>query len=98
VQDEGVDIRAQVSNDERDLLRHQASDEGDVARESIELRDNDRAATQFGLDKSLPKLRTELECVGAFAALHLDELGGDLESVRAGETRDCLALGLDPEA
>jgi hypothetical protein len=46
----------------------------------------------------MTKLRAKRESVSAFAALHLDELAGDLESVRAGETRDCLALGLDPEA
>ena len=57
MQHEGIGLPAQVANDELDPVRHQAADEVNIARESIELRNQDgrlalravlRAAASFG--------------------------------------------------
>ena len=43
VQDEWIDIRSKLSDEERYAMRHQTGNEVDVARETIELGDCDRA-------------------------------------------------------
>jgi hypothetical protein len=41
VQDEGINVRAELATDERDAMRHQAADEMNVARQPVELGDGD---------------------------------------------------------
>ena len=44
VQDERIDVRAEIGDQERHAVSHQTGDEMHVARQAIELRDGDRAA------------------------------------------------------
>ena len=42
MQDEGINVRAELATDERDAMRHQAADEMNVARQPVELGDGNR--------------------------------------------------------
>ena len=98
MQHEGIGIGAEFGNDERNTLRHQPGDEGDVAGEAIELGDDDRtlAATRGG--EGGGELRPPVERIRALAALCLDKLGREGEAFGVGEAANCFLLGLDSEA
>ena len=81
-------------------MRHQSTDEVDVAAQSIELGDDNRAglAVSLRLGQRGYELRPAFERVKAFAGLFLLELGGDLAALGLGEAGDRGALRLDPQA
>jgi hypothetical protein len=98
VQHERVRVPAQLGDDERGSLRHEARDERDVAAQPIQLRDDDRRLDLARRRECCGQPRPTLERVGALAGLNLDELGDDVEALGRGKGRDRLALRLEPEA
>ena len=57
----------------------------DIARETIELRDRDRAAQRSRLGECRGQLRSAIERVASLAGLDLDELRREVEARLAGE-------------
>ena len=98
VQHEGISIGTELRYDERNALCHQPGDEGDVARQPIELRHDHRTLGATCGGEGGGQLWPAVERVRALAALCLNELGCEGEPFRFGETPDRLPLGIDPEA
>lgn len=70
----------------------------DVARQPIELRDDDGAFTSLGLGQSGGELGAAIEGVGALARLHLHVFANALEALGLSEAGDSGALRLDAQA
>jgi hypothetical protein len=66
--------RAELGDDEGHALGHQPGDEGDIAREPVELRDDDRALARLPGCERRGQLRPPVEGVGALPRLDLGEL------------------------
>ena len=98
VQHERVGVRAQLRGDERHPGGHQAGDEGDVAREPIELGDDDGATRLLRGGQSRRKLRPALQRIGALARLDLDELARDGETLAFAELGDGPTLRFQAQA
>ena len=96
----GSASRPKLGDEEWDALRHQARNEVDVARESVELGDHDRRslATPFGLGERRLELRAAFERVRSLASLDLDVLGNDFEPLGLGEAGDRGALRIEAQA
>ena len=77
VQHERIGVAAEFGDDERHALRHQAGDERDVARQPVQLRDQDAALRGLGRSQRGCELRPPVERVGALAGFGLDVLGDD---------------------
>ena len=74
MQHERLDVRAQLGDDERDPMGHQAGNEMDVSAEAIELGNRDRAfSVSAGFGERGGELRAALYCVRALAGLDLDD-------------------------
>jgi hypothetical protein len=56
-----------------------------IARQPVELRDDDRAAQRLGLVERRLELRATIESVGPLAGLYFLKLGGDLAAMARGE-------------
>jgi hypothetical protein len=56
-----------------------------IARQPVELRDDDRAAQRLGLVERRLELRATIESVGPLAGLYFLTLGGDLAAMARGE-------------
>jgi len=97
VQHERVDVGSQFSDDERDLVGHQAGYEMHVATEPVELRHDDRAFVLLGKGERGQELRAHRGVV-TFAGLDLGELGQDFEVLVAGEREDLLLLAIETKA
>ena len=97
MQHEGVGIDTQLRNDERYLLRHQAGDERNIAREAIQLRHDHRTAELPGLRQRGGQFRPAVDGVGTFAGLDFDMLVGDGEVVAFGEPGDAGTLRFDAQ-
>ena len=97
VQHKRVCVRAELGHKERHPLRHQARNEGDVAREPVKLCHDYRAAQPASGFERCPWLRPPHQRVAALATLRLDLLGDDGDVFGLGEPGDCLSLRLDPE-
>ena len=98
VQHERVGIGAKFGDDEGDALRHQAGNEGDVAREAVELGHDDRALRLARCGQRGCQLRSAIERIGALAGLDLGELVQDGDALGFGEAGDCGSLGFDAQA
>jgi uncharacterized protein with von Willebrand factor type A (vWA) domain len=98
VQQERIDVGTQLGDDELDALRHQATDEVNVAAEPVQLGDRDRALAMLGLSQRGSQLRAASKRVGTLAGLDLDELTGQLEALGLGEPGNGLALRFQSEA
>jgi hypothetical protein len=96
--DGGEDVQGQlvggghVDRGELDAGFHQVGDEGDVARQAVELGDHQHGP----LPPAQFERRGKLRPVVALAALHLGELGDQLAD--ADEPGDGGTLGVEPEA
>ena len=94
MQRERIDITAERADDEGNALAHEASDEGDIAAEPVELGDcNFTFRLLGGLERGL-ELRAAIERVGTLAGLDLGEFGCYLEALGLGERLDSSALAL----
>jgi hypothetical protein len=94
VEHEGVSIGAKFDDDEGHALRHQAGDERDIARQPVELGDDNRALIGFGGGERCGKLWPAVEGICAFAAFGLDELPDHEKALGERKALDCGALGL----
>src|SRR5271166_583807 len=96
---ERIHVRPKFGDEERDVVRHQAGNETDIAAEPIELGDGDW--TEFPMPASCGQgggeLRAAIERVRALARLDLDMLGDDLKVLGLGEAGDGGALGVNAE-
>ena len=98
VQHERVGIGTELGDDEWHALGHQAGDEGDVAREAIELGDHDGALRLPRQGEGCCKLRPPVERIRTLAGLDLGELGEDGDALGFGEAGDRRSLRLDAQA
>ena len=100
MQQERLDVRAQLGDEERRLVRHQAADEMHVTRQPIELGDGDGGGLPVAArcSERCGELRAAIEGVSALPRLDLDELGNDIEPLGLGEPGDGGALGVNPQA
>ena len=100
MQQERLDVRAEIGDQERRLVRHEAADEMHIAREPVELcyGDGARLPVAAGASQGGGELRAAVERVGALARLDLDMLGDDLEALGGGEPGDGSALRVTAEA
>ena len=74
VQHEGIGIRSEFGHDEWHALRHQAGNEGHVAREAIELGNKHRTLRLARCGQRCGKLWPSIKRIGAFAGFDLGEL------------------------
>jgi len=95
---EGIGIGAEFSDDERHLLRHQAGDEGDVAREPVELGDDHRTAFSSCSGQCLGEARAPVEGIRSLAGLDLDELADEVEALSLGEAQHRCPLRVDAKS
>jgi hypothetical protein len=79
-------------------LADQAGHKRHVARETVELGNNDRASVGASNGQRCRELRATVQGVGALAGLDLDELGGQHKALGLGEPDNNSSLGLDAEA
>ena len=80
------------------FLRHQARDEGNVAREPVQLGHDDGAAiVALGRRQCRRELRPPGQCIGALAGLDVGELADEVKPFGGGKAGDGLALGLEAE-
>ncbi len=98
MQHKRIDVPAELGDDERHPLAHQVCDEGDIARQAVELGDDDLGLQPLGRTKSSGELWALIEGVRTFASLDLDKLLGNLQAFTGGELCDSLALCLQPQA
>jgi hypothetical protein len=85
MQNEGIDVRPEFRNEERDAMRHQAGNEMHVARETVELGDRDRATQRARLGERRRQLGPTIERVASLARLDFNKLGGDFKPLVARE-------------
>jgi hypothetical protein len=97
VQHEGVGVRAELGDDERNAVAHQAADEMNVATQPIELGYDHRAFRFPGLAERRGQLGSAIEGVGALTGFDLGVVADDLDALGLGEAGDRGALSLDPE-
>jgi hypothetical protein len=95
VQQERLDVGAQLGDEERRLVRHQAADEMHVTRQPIELGNGDGGGLSVTASCSERggELWPAIESVSALPRLDLGELRDDLEPLGLGEPGDGGALG-----
>jgi hypothetical protein len=98
VQHARVCICTQLGDDEWNALSHESGNEGDVAREAVELRDDDRALARLAGREGSSELRATLQGVGSLAGLDLRELPFHLVVFHLGEPGDGGALGFDAQS
>jgi hypothetical protein len=100
MQHERVGIGSEFGDDERRPVLHQAADEMHVARQPIELGDDNRA-TLVELPGRLErggKLGPAVERVGTFASLNLGKALDNAETLLGGKPGNGLALRLKAES
>ena len=98
VQHERIGVRPELRDDERHTPGHQASDEGDVAAQPVELGDDHRAAVALCLLDRRSQLRPALDGVVTLAGLGLGEGRSDTVTLELAEAGDRLLLSLEAEA
>ncbi len=86
VEHEGIGVGAELSHDERHTLGHQAGDKGHVAREPIELGDDDWAPGGSGGCKCRGQLRPAFQRIRSLPGFDLDELADDRDPLRFGKS------------
>jgi|SRR5947209_19668697 len=95
---ERVGVAPEFGDNERHAFRHQAGEERYIAREPIQLRQQDAAFGCLVGSKCVGELRPAIQCIGALAGLRLDELSDNPEVLGFGEALDGGPLRLDPES
>jgi hypothetical protein len=83
-----VGIGAEFGDDERHLVDHQSADEVDVARQAIELGDEDGAPRAPRSGHRRGEDRAAIERIGVPAALDLGEFADQLVALALGEPLD----------
>src|SRR5437764_13753741 len=71
VQDERIDVGAELRDHERHPVGHEAADEVHVSAQPVELRDNDRALAASSRGAGAGELRTTIQGVGTLARFDL---------------------------
>ena len=95
VQHERIAVDAELSDDERHPVRHQAADEVHVAGQPIELRHRDGALRFAGVGQRRGELRAPLEGIAALAGLDLQVFADQFQAFGCGKAGDDVALRLD---
>ena len=75
MKDERVNVRAKLSDYERNSVSHQATDEVNVSAKMVQLGYTYRAPLLAGLMESGGKLRATVKRISAFACLYLNKFG-----------------------
>ena len=96
MQHEWVGIGSEFGDDEGHTLRHQAGNEGHVAREPVELGHQDRTLRLARCGQRCGELRPSVERVGALAGFDLGEFGEDGDAFGFGKARDRCSLASSP--
>ena len=79
---EGVRVGAELRDDERNLVHHQAADEMHIAADPVEFGRNDWAPRLSGSRQRGSEFRTTVERVVAFAGFNLEMLCNQSEPFR----------------
>jgi hypothetical protein len=98
VQHERIGISTEFGHNERDALDHQASNEGNIARESVELRHNDRALELSGKGEGGCQLWASIKSIRVRSGFDLGELLDDHNVLGFSEAGNGSALGLNAKA
>jgi hypothetical protein len=85
VQDEGIDVRAEISDQERHPMNHQAREEMNITGQPVQLGDGDRTALRARFLKRGGKLRSPVDGIGPFAGLDLDVYATQRKAFGSGE-------------
>jgi hypothetical protein len=72
VQDERVNVRAEIGDQERDPVNHQARDEMNITGQPVQLGDGDRATLPARFSKRGGELWSPVDGIGPLAGLDLD--------------------------
>ena len=95
MQHEWVSVSTELCDQKWHALRHQPGNEGDIAREPVELGDDHRAPCLARRVERRPELWPAQQRVAAPTALGLYVLGDDADVLRLGEPQNPRALRLD---
>jgi hypothetical protein len=98
VKDERINISAQLRDHEGHPTCHQAADEVNVSRNSIQHGNAHRALPPAGFRQRSGQLGAAVKSVTAFAGLHFHEYPDKLEALGSSEAVQRLLLCLDAEA
>ena len=98
VQHERVGIDAQLGNNKRDALCHQAGDKGNITRKPIELCHDDRSLDLARILEGGFQNRAPVERIGSLAGFDFHMLGDNLEAFRLGEPCNRFALRFKAQA
>ena len=90
MQHEGVGISAELCDDERNAMCHEAADEMYVAGPAAELPNENRTFFLAGLRERRGELWAAVERVGALARLDLDEFRDEIKSFCFSKAAKCL--------
>ena len=97
VQNERINVRAQLGNYERHPVSHKAADEVNIAAEAVKLGDGDVALEFLRSSESSLELRATVESIRALASLDFYELQNQLQALSFRKLGKRLPLGLDAE-
>lgn len=92
VEHEWIDVGTEFGDDEGNALRHQPGDEVDIARQAVELGDDNRASHLSRLRQCCGEHWTAMECVAPLPGLDLDQFGHDGVALSVAEAADAVAL------
>ncbi len=87
MQDERIDVRTEFRYNEWNAMRHQAGNEMDVPRQTVELGNHDRASQRARLGERCRQLGPAIERVASFTGFNFDELGDDFKPLAFGKPR-----------
>jgi hypothetical protein len=73
VEQKGINVGAELGNDEADFFRHQPADKSNVARQTVKLGNDNRAAALPSFRESRPQFRAPVESIVTFPGLGLDK-------------------------
>jgi hypothetical protein len=91
---EWIGVPAKLSDYEWHTLSHQAGNEGNVARKSVQLRHDYAALRALGRCQCRRKLGPAIERIGALASFNLDIFADDRKALGLGKPRNSCAFGL----
>jgi len=97
VQHERVRVPAELGDDERHPLSHQAGNKGNVPGKPIQLGNDYAAFRSLGGCQGSGQLGAPVERIGSFAAFEFNELSDDRQALGHRKLPDRRALGFNSE-
>jgi hypothetical protein len=98
VQHERINVGAKLSDQKRDPVGHEATDEMNVSAETVQLRHGHLAPELLSRSQRGSKLWSAVKCISALASFDLNELTRYLKAFSLGEMGQGRALGFNSQA